>query len=250
MLKSDPPARRSTRFPVAILAAMGVCGLVAANLEEKPPAKIGWIEPVKREMEGWTVHIDPQLLEGEHAAEGAEALKMLANHLQRIAILLPEKQLKEMRGLEIWIEHEHPELRPMQYHPSGDWLASKGYDPKLEKKVHIPQAASLISREQMLKHPAVILHELAHSYHDQILGFEDAGIMAAYEKAMKDGTYEKVLLFNGATVQHYGATNHKEYFAEATEAFFYRNDFYPFVRAELRLHDPTVYAEMERVWGK
>ena len=25
----------------------------------------------------------------------------------------------------------------------------------------------------MLKHPAVILHELAHSYHDQVLGFDE-----------------------------------------------------------------------------
>ena len=36
----------------------------------------------------------------------------------------------------------------------------------------------------------------------------------------------------------------------ATEAYFYRNDFYPFVRAELQKHDPAGYAVMERVWGK
>lgn len=249
-MKTDPTRRRSPRFPAAILAALSLGGIVAANLDDRTPEKVGWIEPVKQEIEGWTVHVDPQLLEGEHAEMGGKALKMLANHLQRIAILLPETQLAAMRGLEIWIECGHPELRPMQYHPSAEWLAGKGYDPKLAKKVHIPQAASLISREQMLKHPAVILHELAHAYHDQVLGFEDPGILAAYEKAMKAGTYEKVLLFNGATVRHYGATDHKEYFAEATEAYFYRNDFYPFVRAELKLHDPTAHAEMVRIWGE
>ncbi len=31
-----------------------------------------------------------------------------------------------------------------------------------------------------------------------------------------------------------------EYFAEGTEAYFYRNDFYPFVRAELKDHDPVL----------
>jgi hypothetical protein len=242
-----------TGFPPAVLAALSlacVVAVVADAQDNKAVGKVGWIEPVKREIEGWTVHVDPRLLNGEDAVEGGRALKMLANHLARITILLPEKQLADLRRMEIWIEHSHPELRPMQYHPDADWLAGHGYDPRLAKKVHIPQAAELLSRQQMLKHPAVILHELAHAYHDQVLGFEDAGILAAYRKAMKDGGYEKVLLYNGRTVKHYGATDHKEYFAEATEAYFYHNDFYPFVRAELRQHDPTGHAEMERVWGK
>jgi len=49
-------------------------------------------------------------------------------------------------------------------------------------------------------------------------------------------------------VKHYGLTNHKEYFAEATEAFFYRNDFYPFVRAELKEHDATMHDVLVKVW--
>jgi dipeptidyl-peptidase-4 len=45
-------------------------------------------------------------------------------------------------------------------------------------------------------------------------------------------------------------TNHKEYFAEGTEAFFNRNDFYPFVQAELKEHDPRLHALLEEIWGK
>jgi dipeptidyl-peptidase-4 len=175
---------------------------------------------------------------------------MLSNHLERIAILLPEKQLADLRKMEIFIEHSHPELKPMQYHPDADWLVERGYDPQLAKKVHIPQAADLISRNQMLKHPAVILHELAHAYHNQILGFEEPSIVKAYDDAMKRGIYEKSLLFNGETVKHYATTNCKEYFAESTEAYLYHNDFYPFVRAELRQHDPAMFEIMQRVWGK
>jgi len=67
-------------------------------------------DPVIRDIEGWTVHVDPKLLEGEHAAEGGRSLKMLANHLQRIAVVMPEARLAEVRKLEIWIEHDHPEL--------------------------------------------------------------------------------------------------------------------------------------------
>jgi dipeptidyl-peptidase-4 len=175
---------------------------------------------------------------------------MLGNHLERIALLLPPEKLEKMQKLEFWVENDNPTLKGMQYHPGKDWLIENGHDPRLVKMVHIPQAAKLYSRQQMLKHPAVILHELAHSYHDQVLGFDDAAIIAAYDDAMEKKIYDKSLLFTGEIVKHYGATNHKEYFAESTEAYFYHNDFYPFVRAELKQHDPKAFAEMERVWGK
>lgn len=206
-------------------------------------------DPVVKNIEGWKVNVDPQMLEGEHASAGADALKMLANHLQRIAILLPEKQLKEMRKLEIWIEHHHPKLGAMQYHPGARWLKNNGHDPRLVKQVHVTRCKTLLSRQQMIKHPAVILHELAHSYHDQVLGFDDERIIKAYKNAMAEKLYDNNLLYTGKRVRHYGATNHKEYFAEGTEAYFYRNDFYPFVAAELKEHDPVLYDLMVEIWG-
>lgn len=208
-------------------------------------------DPVIKDLEGWTVHVDPKMLEGEHAEEGGRALKMLGNHLQRIAVLMPPDRLAEMRRLEIWIEHDHPDINtePGPYHPGAGWLIERGYDPRLAKKVHVTRAASLLERHHMVKHPAVILHELAHSYHDQILGFDEPRIKAAYEKAMKAGLYDDVLLYTGKRVRAYAATDHKEYFAEGTEAYFYRNDFYPFVRAELKEHDPVLHDLLVEIWG-
>ena len=51
-------------------------------------------DPIVREIEGWKVHIDPTMLDGEYSAEGTRALTMLAGHLQRIAIMIPQ-ELKE-----------------------------------------------------------------------------------------------------------------------------------------------------------
>jgi dipeptidyl-peptidase-4 len=153
-----------------------------------------------------------------------------------------------MRKIGIWIEHKHPELGNMQYHPGADWLAGKGYHPDLVKKVHIPVASQMFSKKNMLKQPAVILHELAHGYHDQILGFEHKGILEAYQAAKQRGDYEKVLHVNGGETKHYALTDHKEYFAEATEAMLYRNDFYPFVSSELKQHDPKLHALLEEIW--
>ena len=90
---------------------------------------------------------------------------------------------------------------------------------------------------------------MAHAYHDQYLSFDNHRIIEAYNKAMDEKLYDKVLLYTGEKVRHYSATDHKEYFAEGTEAFFYRNDFYPFVAAELKQHDPTLYDLLVEIWG-
>ena len=228
------------------MAAIGLGG----RAEEPFPETGVRFDPVVRKMEGWTVYVDPALLEGEHAVDGQKALRMLEDHLNRISILVEASRLSRLRQCEIWIERDHPTLKAMQYHPSMGWLKAHGHDPRLTRKVHITRAAALLERGQLLKHPAVVLHELAHAYHDQFLTFEHEATIAAYENAMKAGLYDRVLLFNGEIVPHYARTNHKEYFAESTEAYFYRNDFFPFVRAELKEHDPIIHAIMEAVWGK
>jgi hypothetical protein len=212
------------------------------------PLEVVRFHPVVRDIEGWTVSIEPALLDGPGQEEGARALTMLANHLQRIKILVPARPLADLQKVGIWIEHAHPRLGAMQYHPSEQWLVANGHERTLAKKVHITRAADLLSRQQMLKHPAVILHELAHAYHDQVLGFDHPEIIAAYQQARGAGSYENVLLYTGRRVRHYALTDHKEYFAEGTEAYFYRNDFYPFVRAELKEHDPVLHELLARIW--
>lgn len=94
-----------------------------------------------------------------------------------------------------------------------------------------------------------MLHEFAHAFHHLELGFEHEGIVDVYKKAMDSGKYDKVLHIGGRETRHYAATNHKEYFAEMTEAFFGGNDYYPFVRAELKDYDPEAYKIVRETWG-
>lgn len=261
---------RSCGLCLASLLIIGCVGLQSGLAEEPSVAKSHRFDPVVRQIEGWTVHVDPALLGEGKVGETAEttvgeepstedeagranaddrSLTMLANHLQRIAILIPPDTLAKLRQVEIWIERDHPVLGAMQYHPSRGWLLANDHDERLTRKVHIPHADQLLSKEQMLKHPAVILHELAHGYHDQILSFDHPDVIAVFEKAKASKSYEQVLLYTGQHVRHYGLSNHKEYFAEGTEAYFYRNDFYPFVRAELQQHDPELHDLLKRLWG-
>ena len=96
----------------------------------------------------------------------------------------------------------------------------------------------------------MVLHELAHAYHDKVLGEDDEGIQKAYDQAVKGGRYEAVPYILGGVKRAYALTNKKEYFAETTEAYFGVNDFFPFTRDELRDFDPAGYRLMENVWGK
>jgi len=222
---------------------------MAADDKDDGEQPVKFYDPVQRDVEGWTVKLDPKLLEKENEDLGRQAVQALANHLQRIKYIVPEPQVKQLQKVPIWLELDNPKLSPMQYHPDRGWLLAHGHDPRLVGHVHIPQARDLLNRRTWAKHPYVVLHELAHAYHDQVLGFDDPRIEQAYRDAKAAGIYEKVLLFTGKKVRHYALTNHKEYFAECTEAYFGVNDFYPFVRAELKEHDPKMFAVLKEIWG-
>ena len=72
----------------------------------------------------------------------------------------------------------------------------------------------------------------------------------AKKNAKGKKSYERVLAHTGRQVRHYALTNEMEYFAEGTEAFLYRNDFYPFVRAEMKESDPGLHDLLEEIWGR
>lgn len=231
------------------VASIWVCCLISPN----PACLCGqseFYQPAQKQLEGWTVNYDPVLDLPEHQSTADRAFKTLANHLQRVELIVPENALKQLRQCKIWVDLKHPHLTTMQYHPSRRWLIENDCDPRLEKHVHIPVARQLYERQMWAQHPYVVLHELAHAYHDQFLGFDNAAIGETYRAAKKSGSYDEVLNHQGRMVKHYGMNNAKEYFAEMTEAYFGVNDFYPFVRAELKAHDPKMYRLLEKIWGR
>ncbi|MFT6178436.1 MAG: hypothetical protein ACJAQT_001282 [Akkermansiaceae bacterium] len=50
------------------------------------------------------------------------------------------------------------------------------------------------------------------------------------------------------TERAYAMTDHKEYFAETSEAIFAQNDFFPFNRKELKSHDPEMFKLLRLLW--
>jgi hypothetical protein len=233
-----------------------ICLLGSQALAKKPPVTRPATQPATedrfaiRNVEGWTVYINRDVLK-EHAELSARTLEHLRWELYQTKLAAPPAAVSNMQeNNAIWIEYK--EGVDLSYHPSRNWLIGRGYkiprDPKsfmsLSAKTHVGDS---------YRHPFVIFHELAHGYDFHFIGkgrsYGNKECQANYERMMKGGTYEKVKIWNGRIGSHYGRSNRMEYWAESTEAYFAVNDIYPFVRAELREHDPKMARFVERYWG-
>jgi len=224
-----------------------VCGLAPCSApggQAKRPAVPTSAYSV-RQMRGWTVHVNRALLK-ERRDLGRRAIELLDAKLLDIERAVPDEPLTALRKVALWLGVDDGHAPCAEYHPSREWLEKNGYNPAKARCVEIGNAQRFV--EWSKTQPSMILHELAHAYHDQVLGFDHPDIEAAYGRAKQSGTYESVLHAGGKKQRHYAMTDAKEYFAELTEAMFGVNDFYPFVRAELALHDPDGYALVRRLW--
>lgn len=204
----------------------------------------------ERTLEGFRTLVDDRLLPGgPDEALGRDALAFLTAKLAEIRIVVSADKVERLRQVTLVLDASCGDLSAMQYHPSAAWLEAHGYPRSLEKCVHLPRASDVATRRNVNEQPWVILHELAHAYHDQVLGFDEPRIMAAWEAFKADGRGAATLLFDGSRVKHYGLTDHEEFFAEMTESYFGSNDFHPFNRAELKTDYPEIFELLADIWG-
>jgi hypothetical protein len=244
-------------LPIGVLTAAppAVPEPVQAGAEKakKPAEKAELPQPSSRsvrEIEGWNIRVDDRLLgDSPDAAMGTRAMRFLEAKLVEIKAVVPAERVKDLQGFTIVLDLNCGNLGAMQYHPDAGWLKAHGFPADLAKCVHLPRAADLPTRRNINEQPWVILHELAHAYHDQKLDFDEPRIMAAYERFKQSGRGDAALLYNGKRVKHYGLTNQKEFFAEMTESYFGVNDFFPFNRAELQEAEPELFLLLTEIWN-
>lgn len=245
------PSIARAALALAVGTAFGVLPIVDVSRcsAEEETAKFPAYERsenfVERSVEGWKLRVHQSLLE-ENRELGDRALEQVRSHLLQVKTRVPEKVLPRLREVTIWLN-----VRPegaAEYHPSRDWLAANGHNPEKAKCVEVGNVANYLrySRDQQ----SILLHELAHAYHDQILGFGETRIRDRFEAAKEAGLYDSVLHVSGRVERHYALSNEKEFFAEMTEAFLAANDFFPFVRPELRRHDRETYDLLVEIWEK
>ena len=199
---------------------------------------------VVRDMRGWTVRVNPALLADESLCRAT--LEELDHQLYAITRVVPQPALDRIRQVEIWAELKMHKTACMCYHVSRGWLIPNGYNGDKEGTVEIGNARAFL--EWTKGQPWMVLHELAHGYHDQVFGYDDEAIIEAFERSRDAGYYDEVGHISGRPRRHYALTNQMEWFAEATEALFGTNDFHPYVRSELREVDPEGAALVEKLW--
>ncbi len=208
----------------------------------------------ERTIAGWTVRVSPKLTEADAPLLG-RALQMLRAQLDEIVRAVPARAVEDLQKVPLYFSPEYRGTPPRaEFHPNAGWLREHGRDPAMAKGVEFTNVR--IFEAETRRMPCFTLHELAHAYHDRVLplGFGNPEIKAAYEKAKAGGKYERVERWHGdgrpnTFERAYAMTNPMEYFAETTEAFFGRNDFFPFTREELQRHDPEMCALLEKLWG-
>jgi len=221
--------------------------ITAADGERPESAKP--VSHTTQNIEGWTVEIDDRLLE-ENKELGELSLRLLSNQLFQIAFLLPKAKVEKLQTVKIRLDLTHGKLTSAQYHPSRGWLRANGYSESLAKCVHLPDAVRFASKNLHRTQPWVMLHELAHAYHDQFIegGFANPAIKEAWQQLVESGKYAKTLHIDGHETKHYALTAPMEFFAEFTESFFGMNDFFPFNRGELKKDAPEIEALLRSIW--
>lgn len=196
-------------------------------------------------MHGFTVRVSSAAM--AHPVTTEPALALLDQELAEVITLTPKHTHKTLRSVVIWIEHNAPEHPCACYHPGKQWLIDNGFNPDKEKGIEIANPKNFVDWTNRAQ-PLMVLHELAHAYHDLVLGFDNALIASCFEQGVASGKYDEVKHVSGEPRRHYALSNDREYFAELTESYFGKNDFEPFTRDELRAFDPDGYAMIERLW--
>jgi len=238
-------------FPFLFAALALVVACTSAPAQDSPPQQQADSVHQVQEIEGWILRIHPRLLK-ESAQQTGTALRLLREQLSQINRLVPAPALERLHKIALWMNPPYPDKRAprAEYHPNPGWLAVNQRNPAMAKGVEFTNVAIFEAENRRM--PMLALHELAHGYHDQVLGNKNPEVVAAFERAKASGVYNQVKRWTGERIvqdKAYALSSPQEYFAETTEAFFGRNDFEPFDRAELKRMDPEMAALLAKLWG-
>jgi hypothetical protein len=243
------------RVPIGALCALALLA-AAALAQDKPSSKIkpDAVPGYKiRSVEGFTVIVSDETLKQDGASRlERKPLDVLALELKTLSGLMPPKILTALHGVLIWVEWDEevpsgngrPGTAVATYfggHQAA--MLAKGMHPLKAKNVTVQRMKSLALEHQPKKDSGrcVLLHEIAHAVHDQVLSNDNVAIKAAYKQAMERQLLDK---------QAYAATNEREFFAEMTCAYFNQLHYYPRTHDDLKKSDPATFKLLETLWGK
>jgi len=213
------------------------------------PATGGFVHHPTADYKLIQVQGHPVYLSPETVADGAlmnAVISQLSADLSVISTVLPKAALTQLAHVPFWVEHDNPDVASIEFHSSSAWLQNHGYNLDKAKSIEIGNPSNFLAWHA--DQPFMTLHELAHAYQDRVSLYSHVKLMNAYLLAVSSHKYESVPYIRGGKARAYALNNVAEYFAELSEAYFGKNDYYPFVRSDLAAFDPVGFQMIEELW--
>jgi hypothetical protein len=225
-----------------LAVALMLCGpqISAASQQDAPASQY-----LSLQVQGFHVQVAPELTERKQLMN--QTLRTLENKLEQIVKILRPEQVARMRRVRIWLE-VNKDPAAMRFHRSLRWLEENGFDREKAYGVEISNALNFVAWTES-DQPMMVLHELAHAYFEMVASELYTPLRKAWINAQALHLYESVPYVRGGFRRAYALANPGEFFAELSEAYFGRNDYFPFDRADLQRYDPIGYHLMEQAWG-
>jgi hypothetical protein len=247
----------------------------SAKIATETPTPFNWNTASKptsdykrRTVEGFDVFIDASTLDNAQKFSFDHRLNSL---LRKISTIVEPEQLAKLRKVKIWFSSEQlvsirtdvssnnfNQPQSPEAHTAAGWyivtsaqsLQRNGGNPDKAKSVEVGSLKDFVEYD-MTTQLAIVLHELAHAYHDRVLKYNNPKVQATYDKAMTESKiYRKTNLDAAGNRVIYATTNSKEYFAELTVAYLANNIKFPHLCYEIARTDRAGYQLMQEVWGK
>ena len=226
---------------VVLMCALSIAGTAQAETKPFDPAS----SYQSTTVQGFSVVIHPEVF--AHKAAAAQMQQELEAQLTAIRRVMQPDRLEKLQKVKLWVEWERNPKGAAEFHHCEGWLKANGYNPAKVNAIEIGNTTNFVKWSRQ-NQPWMVMHELAHAYHKTVLTHGYKPLKDSYKRAMDQKLYHAVANSRGKKLKAYCTNNQMEFFAEMTEAYLGKNDFYPFTRAELKKHDPKTYAVIEKIW--
>lgn len=193
----------------------------------------------KTNINGWTVYVSSSF--AKQPAQRNAILKKLQSQTAYIANRVSRKHLRVLRKSDIWVEADTHYRALARYHISKGEIFQENLNPQKYRDIEV------FGNFSKVRHPSLILHELAHVYQDRKLNWSDAKIKRIFARFEK--RFAKAKDRCGPTTRAYALTHDGEFFATFTESWFGKTCTYPYNRATIQKYHPEMYTLLAKIWG-
>ena len=191
---------------------------------------------------GWKVNVE-QTLNNESRTH--VVLEFLEQKLREAEKVLPEQYLSKLKAVPIWLSENNGQDVEFYFYERRVYQGD--FDPEKFGGIEIQNINNFLELIEYDK--SIMIHELAHAYHQMNYEKIDKLIVRAYKNAHQENLYKKPEVRRNRKARGvYAAASPYEYFAELSAIYFAGNYYYPFDHFDLKKHDRKGFDMIEQAW--